>query len=44
MYETPGSEVKHYMKALMEIDSQTQNFTLLVQGKTIKLQALGIPV
>lgn len=30
------------MKVLLELDSQTQNFTLLVQGKTIQLQALGI--
>ncbi|VVC30431.1 Hypothetical protein CINCED_3A001550 [Cinara cedri] len=41
VYETPGSQVKHYLKALMEIDSQTQNFTFLVHGKTIQLQALG---
>jgi len=30
------------MKALLEMDTQTQNFTLLVHGKTIQLQALGI--
>ncbi|XP_025406452.1 uncharacterized protein LOC112680523 [Sipha flava] len=41
-YETPGSLVKHYMKALLEMDAQTQNFTLLVQGKTIQLTALGL--
>jgi hypothetical protein len=30
------------MKALLEMDAQTQNFTLLVQGKTIQLTALGM--
>jgi len=30
------------MKALLEMDTQTQNFTLLVHGKTIQLQALGM--
>ncbi|XP_050528812.1 uncharacterized protein LOC126898616 isoform X2 [Daktulosphaira vitifoliae] len=40
-YQTPGSEIKHYMKALIEMDSQTQNFTLLVEGRTINLQSLG---
>jgi hypothetical protein len=29
------------MKALLEMDTQTQNFTLIVHGKTIQLQALG---
>ncbi|XP_060856834.1 uncharacterized protein LOC132934536 [Metopolophium dirhodum] len=42
IYETPGSHVKHYMKALLEMDTQTQNFTLLVHGKSIQLQALGL--
>jgi len=30
------------MKVLLEMDTQTQNFTLLVHGKTIQLQALGM--
>lgn len=30
------------MKALLEMDTQTQNFTLLVHGKTIQLHALGM--